>query len=183
VSSFDDFLQQLQNQKLPPIHNWSPPMCRDFDLKIDVDGVWYYLGTPFQRTSLVRLLATVLLREENDYYLISPDEKLRIQVADVPFIITDFEYKSNGTKSQLLLETNVGYKVAVGSSHKLFMRAFSNDNVCVPYVTVRDSLEARFSRSAFYRLVEMCDLKTIDGCDYIGIESGGIFHSLGLAEG
>ena len=64
--------------------NWQPKNLGSIDIRIAVDGTWYHEGRAFQRAALTKLFATVLCREDKDYFLITPAEKLSIQVDDAP---------------------------------------------------------------------------------------------------
>ena len=68
-----------------PVHLWNPENCGEMDLVIRADGVWMHEGSPIGRPQLVRLLATVLRKDPDGYYLVTPVEKLKITVEDVPF--------------------------------------------------------------------------------------------------
>ncbi len=65
---------------LPPVHQWNPERHADIDMRIARDGTWFYQESPIERERMVALFSTILLREEDDYFLITPVEKLRIQV-------------------------------------------------------------------------------------------------------
>ncbi len=73
---------------LPPVHLWHPEHCGDIDIRIRRDGVWFHEGTPIGREALVRLFSTVLRLDPDGYHLVTPVEKLKIQVEDAPFIAT-----------------------------------------------------------------------------------------------
>ncbi len=51
----------------PPVELWNPPFCGDLDMRIAADGTWFYLKTPIGRPSLVKLFASVLKREGDNY--------------------------------------------------------------------------------------------------------------------
>jgi hypothetical protein len=170
---------ELKDQKLPPVHLWRPSTTRDIDLEIDSNGQWHYLGTPFKRLDIVKLLSGLLVREDDAYFLVSPEEKLRIRVADVPFLVVDFDILGSGDDRQIIFDTSVGFKVSLDASHPITMRHVSGSDGEIPYVRVRDNLEARLTRSVFYRLVALGGARDVDGRTVFGIESGGIFHALG----
>jgi len=74
----------------PPVHLWNPPFCGDLDIRIARNGLWYYLGTPIGRMPLVKLFASVLRKDGDDYFLVTPVEKIGITVDDAPFVAVDF---------------------------------------------------------------------------------------------
>lgn len=152
------------------------------DLLIDARGQWFYQGGSFQRQDLVRLLSTVLVYQDGEYFLLSPAERLRIRVEDVPFLATDFEVADTGDGQQVIFDTNVGFKAPLDEHHPLRMRAAPGSTVEVPYVEVRDGIEARLARSVFYRLVELGEERQCADGRRFGIASGGRFFPLGPTE-
>ena len=74
-NALDDIAGAARNagaRGLPPVHLWNPPFCGDLDIRIARDGTWFYLGTPIGRPALVRLFSTVLKREGDSYFLVTP---------------------------------------------------------------------------------------------------------------
>ena len=54
------------------------------------DGTWLYCGSPIERKELVKLFASVLRREpDGSYWLVTPVERGRIEVDDVPFVAVE----------------------------------------------------------------------------------------------
>ncbi|MAC46737.1 DUF1285 domain-containing protein [Oceanospirillum beijerinckii] len=160
---------------LPPIHQWSPEFCGDIDMSIGRDGQWYYMGSPIGRASLVRMFSTILLKEGEKYFLVTPVEKVGIQVEDTPFIITQLVEEQSDT---LVFLTNVGDKVVLDKEHPLRVEV-SESGEPQPYLLVRDNLEGRLHRNLFYQLVEQAVEQEIDGINHLGIYSSGQFWSLG----
>ncbi|MGA1233172.1 MAG: DUF1285 domain-containing protein, partial [Lutimaribacter sp.] len=76
---------QKSGKSLPPVHLWNPPFCGDLDIRIARNGMWYYLGTPIGRPELVRLFSTILRKDGDAYFLVTPVEKVGITVEDAPF--------------------------------------------------------------------------------------------------
>src|SRR6201991_3583222 len=74
---------------LPPVHLWNPPFCGNLDMRIASDGSWFYLNTPIGRPALVKLFASVLKREGDDYFLVTPVEKCGLLVEDAPFLAVE----------------------------------------------------------------------------------------------
>ena len=58
-------------------------------MRIGADGTWYYLKTPIGRPALVKLFASVLKREDDKYFLVTPVEKCGITVDDAPFLAVE----------------------------------------------------------------------------------------------
>src|ERR1700741_5580154 len=74
---------------LPPVHLWNPPYCGEIDMRIAADGTWFYQKTPIGRAALVKLFASVLKREGERYFLVTPVEKCGITVDEAPFLAVE----------------------------------------------------------------------------------------------
>jgi len=140
---------------LPPVHLWTPPFCGDLDMRIARDGTWFYLGTPIGRKELVRLFSTILRKDADKYFLVTPVEKVGITVDDAPFVAVDFETNGTGTKQILQFETNVGDFTTASSENPIRVVRDAETGEPSPYVHVRAGLEALIDRKSFYRLVEI----------------------------
>ena len=104
---------------LPPVHLWNPPYCGDIDMRIAGDGTWFYQKTPIGRAALVKLFASVLKREGDKYFLVTPVEKCGIAVDDAPFLAVELEVEGAGACRHLHFRTNVDDWVACGAEHAL----------------------------------------------------------------
>ncbi|MGV6849633.1 MAG: DUF1285 domain-containing protein [Marinibacterium sp.] len=140
---------------LPPVHLWNPPFCGDLDMRIARDGTWYYLGTPIGRPELVRLFSSILRRDGDSYFLVTPVEKVGITVDDAPFVAVDFTVAGQGAAQTLTFETHVGDKVVAGPDHPIRVARDPETGEPSPYVLVRANLEALIDRKSFYRLVDI----------------------------
>jgi hypothetical protein len=157
-----------------PVHLWNPPFCGDLDMRIAPDGTWFYLGTPIGRPAMVRLFASVLKREGDDYFLVTPVEKVGIRVDDAPFVAVDFRREGGA----LVFETNLGEQVAAGPGNPIRVARDPGDGEPRPYVHVRSGLEALIDRKTFYRLVDLGETRTLDGARWFGVASGGAFFPI-----
>ncbi len=139
----------------PPLHLWHPPLSGDMDLLIRADGSWLHEGGEIKRRQLINLFASIMRREEDgDYYLVTPVEKWRIQVAFLPLVIIDFELEQPGGKGQVLaVKTNTNKCYVVDVDHPLFLPEGS----AVPAVKLQHGLAAAFNRASWYRLAELCE--------------------------
>ena len=160
---------------LPPVHLWNPPFCGDLDMRIARDGTWFYLGTPIGRAPLVRLFSTILRKDGDNYFLVTPVEKVGIRVDDAPFVAVDFEVEGSETSMSLTFETNVGDFVKAGPNHPIRVARDEDTGEPSPYVLVRANLEALIDRKSFYRLVDIGTHKEEDGESWFGIWSQGQF--------
>jgi hypothetical protein len=169
--------EAAHTRRLPPIEKWNPPDCGDIDMRIAVDGTWFYLGTPIGRPALVRLFSTILRREaDGRYVLVTPVEKVGIQVEDAPFVAV----RVDADGGQLRFLTNVGDEVVAGAAHPLRVQYRGEEPR--PYVRVRGGLEARVARAVFYELVGMAEERVTPSGRQLGVVSDGVFFSLGSPE-
>ncbi|MGD0190507.1 MAG: DUF1285 domain-containing protein [Rhizomicrobium sp.] len=164
---------------LPPVERWNPAHCGDIDIRIARDGTWFHQGTPIGRKEIVRLFSTILRRDGEDYVLVTPVEKMRIRVEDVPFIAVLVDVEGTGRDQTLLFTTNVGDQVTAGEENPIRVSIDARTGEPAPYIRVRRDLEARLSRSVFYQLAEMAVVSP-DGNE-MGVWSAGRFFVLGPA--
>lgn len=170
---------EQDEQGLPPVHKWNPERHDDIDMRIARDGTWYYQGSPIERHRMVKLFSTILLREGDDYFLVTPVEKLRIQVDDVPFVATGVERVSGDGPDKLVFTTNVDGHVVAGDKHPLRVETNPETGEPSPYVHVRDNLEALIARNVFYQLVDWARQEERDGATVLVVESDGHAFELG----
>ena len=167
---------------LPPVHLWNPEFCGDLDMRIARDGLWYYMGTPIGRERLVRLFSTVLRKDDDRYFLVTPVEKIGIAVDDVPFVANRMAVDGEGTGQVLAFETNVGDRVVAGADHPLWFTPAegpdAEEGEVTPYVLVRARLEARISRPVFFELVDLGVDYEVDGVMQFGVWSSGCFFPI-----
>ena len=138
---------------LPPVERWNPPDCGAIDMRIAADGQWYYLGSPIGRAPLVRLFSTVLKREGDRHYLVTPVEKVEITVDDAPFLAVEMHGAGEGRAADLTFRTNVGDLVEAGPDHPLRFAIEADTGGLKPYIEVRAGLEALVTRSLVHDLV------------------------------
>lgn len=162
------------DSRRPPVERWNPPFCGDIDMAIDRDGRWHYLKSPIGREPLVRLFASVLRREGDRYFLVTPVEKVGIAVADVPFMAVELHASGEGADRTMTLRTNVGDVVTVGPDNRLRF-VLAADGGLIPYVHVRAGLDARFTRALLHEVAAFVDT---DADGRLGIAAGGLFHLL-----
>jgi hypothetical protein len=166
---------------LPPVHLWNPPFCGDLDMRIASDGTWFYLKTPIGRPALVKLFASVLKREGDRYFLVTPVEKCGIVVDDAPFLAVELKVE-HGERGQVLsFRTNVEDWVACGPDHALRFEPEAETGGLKPYLHVRRDLWAKVTRALFYDLVELGEERDIDGERMFGVVSAGEFFVMAPA--
>jgi hypothetical protein len=148
-------------------------------MRIARDGTWFYRGSPIGRPALVKLFASVLRREpDGRYWLVTPAERGRIEVEDVPFLAVALNVNCEGREQQLIFRTNLDDIVTAGPDNPLRVETAANGEPA-PYILVRDRLEARLARSVFYELVELGTEEPIGATSQFGVWSKGRFFQLG----
>lgn len=165
----------------PPVHLWNPPFCGDLDMRIARDGLWYYLGTPIGRKNLVKLFASIIRKDGDDYFLVTPVEKVGIKVDDAPFVAVDFTIFGAGQNQSVSFRTNMDEEVIASSSKPLRVEIAPDTGEVSPYVLVRSNLEALIDRKSFYRLFEICCKENYEGQEWVGLWSEGTFFPFILA--
>jgi hypothetical protein len=158
---------------LPPVHLWNPPNVGEIDIVIRKDGAWVHEGGVIGREALVRLFSTILRRDPDGTYLVTPHEKLRIAVEDAPFVAVRVDREGGA----LRFLTNVGDEVVAGPEHPIRVATGAGGEPR-PYVLVRGGLEALIARPVFYELVGLAEER--DG--ELGVASDGAWFALGAAE-
>src|ERR1700729_2868025 len=166
----------------PPVHLWNPPFCGDLDMRIAPDGTWYYLKTPIGRSALVKLFASVLKREGDSYFLVTPVEKCGITVDDAPFLAVELRIENSGGDRVLHFRTNVDDWVSCGPQHALRFEPEAGTGGLKPYLHVRRDLWAKVTRTLFFDLVEIGEERDVEGRAMFGVMSMGTFFAMAPAD-
>ena len=172
---------RVKARGLPPIHQWNPPHCGDIGLKISRDGVWSYQGSPIGRVAMVRLFSTILRRDPDGHVLVTPVEKVSVEVEDAPFLAVEMQVEGLGEARALRLRTNVDDWVSVDAAHPLRFEPGPSGGL-KPYVLVRDKLWALVARPVFYDLAALGEVREIEGREMFGIACGGAFFPMSPAD-
>lgn len=170
------------SKELPPVERWNPPFCGDLDMRIGADGTWYYLKTPIGRPALVKLFASVLKREGDQYFLVTPVEKCGIVVDDAPFLAVELAGEETPAGRVLHFRTNVDDWVACGPEHPLRFEPEAGTGGLKPYLFVRRDLWAKVTRALFFDLVELGEEREVEGRAMFGVTSMGAFFAMAPAD-
>ena len=163
------------NRGPAPVHLWDPPYCGDLDIRIARDGTWFYLGTPIGRPELAKLFSSILKREGDAFFLVTPVEKVGIVVDDAPFVAVDFSVDGAGEAQRITFETSLGDRATAGPDHPIRVAREAETGEPAPYVEIRAGLEALIDRKSFFRLVDLGAHADRDGASWFGLWSGGRF--------
>ena len=167
-------IKATKTRDLPPVHLWNPPFCGDLDMRIARDGTWFYEGTPIGRPALVKMFSSILKRENENYFLVTPVEKVGIVVDDAPFLAIDFTSEDTGLDQVLTFTTQTDDVAVASTENPIRIERDSETGEPSPYILIRGNLEALIDRKSFYRLV---DLGTHHE-GWFGIWSDGIFFRI-----
>ena len=162
----------------PPVERWNPPFCGDIDMRIASDGTWFYQKTPIGRHALVKLFASVVKREGDKYFLVTPVEKVGIVVEDAPFLAVEMRRGDN----LISFRTNMDEWIDAGPEHPLRFEPEPETGGMKPYVLVRRNLWAKVTRALFYDLVEAGEEREVDGVAKFGVMTGGQFFVMADAD-
>jgi len=172
-------LSNEQNEGGAPVHLWDPPFCGDIDICIKKDGSWTYNGSPIKRHKLVKLFSSVLtINEAGEYFLVTPAEKVRIAVEDLPFVATSIEVRGENQEQIISFSTNVGDHVLANENHQLELFSSAKDEEQKPSIHIRRGLKARIARPVYYELAELVKSDAANPPETLGIWSAGHFFAM-----
>ncbi len=147
MNRLDEIVASIEQRSAPPVHLWHPERHGQIDIAINAQGHWFHEGGEIKRPELVKLFASILWFEADEYFLVTPAEKLRIAVHDVPYVIQQMEF----VDEHWVATTNTSEKLVVGEEHPVAVRRYQQQPV--PYIRVRYDLWARLSRAVYYQWI------------------------------
>lgn len=161
----------------PPVDRWNPEHCGHSRMKILKSGVWLHEGRPITRPEMVRLFSSILRRESDGrFVLVTPVEKLEIEVEDAPFVAVETRQQGEGRERLLAFRLNTGAVVTAGPDHPILFK--EKPGGARPYLEVRRGLHALLARPVFYELAEAA---LAEGDDPPGLWSRGAFFPFVVA--
>lgn len=177
-SIFQSILKAQKENKLPPVEEWDPPLCRNVDMRISRNGKWFFKDSLISREKMIKLFSTVIRYDDDgNYYLVTPVEKIKLHVEDKPFVIKTYSKEKIQNKDVYIFQTNVDEVVTLSETNPLRVDIDKDTQEPSPYLLVRKNLEGLISRNVFYQLVEEASLNQIN--NELEIVSNGNTFSLG----
>ena len=167
----------VEGKRLPPVHEWDPENCGEMDMVIKSDGTWWHEGSRITRPNLVNLFGTILRKDGDDYFLVTPAEKIQIRVERAPFLATRVDREGEGEAQSLFFTINNGDTVEAGPQRPIRVDTDPKTQEPSPFILVRDRLEALINRPTFYELVDLA----VERDGQLGVWSQGRFFPLGDA--
>ena len=180
--SLNDLMAALADSdgKQRPVERWNPPYCGEMDMVIKSDGTWWHEGGMITRAPLVKLFASILRKDEDGRtYLVTPVEKIGIQVERAPFIATQLDVQGTGAQQRLFFTTNMDDVIEAGRAHPIRVETDPKTLQPAPFVLIRGRLEALITRSVFYELVALAQERAGLSGAQLGVYAGDIFFPLG----
>jgi uncharacterized protein len=148
--SLAEIAELVAARKLPPVDSWQPEHSGNSEMRIAADGKWYHQGGEITRPAMIRAFSSLLRREpDGSYALVTPQQKLSIEVEDAPFIAVELQSEGNGATRTLAFRLNSDDLVVAGPEHGLEWRGE------LPYLHVRSGLWAKMARPVYYELAEL----------------------------
>ncbi len=170
IETIYDFSKR-KKKGIPPVEKWNPPFCGDIDMHILRNGKWTYMGSEIKRPAMIKLFSNIIrLDDDGHYYLVTPVEKVRIKVDDVPFVAVSMNKTEDEGINCLSFTTNVQDEVILSKENPIEIVINDNDEPS-PYITVRKNLKALISRSVYYDLINMAEEEMIDDKKFLVIKS------------
>ena len=170
IETIYDFSKR-KKKGIPPVEKWNPPFCGDIDMHILRNGKWTYMGSEIKRPAMIKLFSNIIrLDEDGHYYLVTPVEKVRIKVDDVPFVAVSMNKTTEKGIDSLSFVTNVQDEVVLSKENPIEIVINDNDEPS-PYITIRRNLKALISRAVYYDLINMAEEEIIDDKKFLVIKS------------
>ena len=170
IETIYDFSKR-KKKGIPPVEKWNPPFCGDIDMHILRNGKWTYMGSEIKRPAMIKLFSNIIrLDEDGHYYLVTPVEKVRIKVDDVPFVAVSMNKTTEKGIDSLSFVTNVQDEVVLSKENPIEIVINDNDEPS-PYITIRRNLKALISRVVYYDLINMAEEEIIDDKKFLVIKS------------
>ena len=171
ISKIQKNLEGYNN--FPPVELWNPALCEGQEFYIDREGDWFYNKSPIKNKKLLNLFSTVLRKDKNEYFLVTPVEKVPVKVELAPYKIIDFEV--NDEKVQLI--TNLNFQFILDKTNTT--RLINHNDSLIPLVNVRSNIEGFFNRNTYYKLVDLALEKQFIDNNFLYIPSNQINHIIG----
>ena len=177
IETIYDFSKR-KKKGIPPVEKWNPPFCGEIDMHILRNGKWTYMGSEIKRPAMIKLFSNIIrLDDDGHYYLVTPVEKVRIKVDDVPFVAVSMKKIKEEGVNCLSFTTNVQDEVTLSKENPIEIVINDNDEPS-PYITIRKNLKALISRSVYYDLINMAEEEIIDDKKFLVIKSNNTLFKL-----
>ena len=175
-------INKIKVRSEAPVDSWNPNFCGDLDIRIAKDGSWFYEGSKINRINLVKLFSSILKKEGEKYFLVTPMEKIGITVDAAPFVANSLDFLGKARAQKLSFTTNVGETFSLNYDHPIRIEYKPQTNEPIPFVVVKRNLEALIDRKSFYRLINLGSVENYKGKKWFGVWSHNCFFPVILNE-
>ena len=175
-------MNKIKVRSEAPVDSWNPNFCGDLDIRIAKDGSWFYEGSKINRINLVKLFSSILRKEGEKYFLVTPMEKIGITVDVAPFVANSLDLLGKARAQKLSFTTNVGETFSLNYDHPIRIEYKPQTNEPIPFVVVKRNLEALIDRKSFYRLINLGSVENYKGKKWFGVWSNNCFFPVILNE-
>ena len=174
ISDLENNIVTNSTKKFPPVHLWNPELCEGQEISINREGEWFYNNSEIKNQRLIQLFSSVLKREDDNYFLVTPSEKVPVKVEIAPYVIINFDLLDNEI---IQLDTNLDYSFHLDKINT--SRLIEYNNTHIPLVHVRDSIEGFFNRSTYYKLIDFALANKLIKDDALFVSSSNHDHLIG----
>ena len=122
------------------------------DIRIDVEGRWFYRNQPMTRTDIIELFyRNLILNASGEYSIRIGPQTYPVVVEDAAYVVWDVRYCSETEDS----EGYLSLLLSDGCREALDPETIQIGENNIPYCHIRNcSHKARFSKAAYYRLAD-----------------------------
>jgi hypothetical protein len=156
------------------VHLWNPELCEGQEISINREGDWFYNNSEIKNQRLIQLFSSVLKKENDNYFLVTPSEKVPVKVEIAPYVIINFDLLDNKV---IKLDTNLEYSFYLDEVNT--SRLIKYDNTYIPLVHVRNSIEGFFNRNTYYKLIDFALANNFIKDDALFVSSSNLNHLIG----
>ena len=174
ISDLENNIVSNSTKKFPPVHLWNPELCEGQEISINREGDWFYNNSVIKNQRLIQLFSSVLKKENDNYFLVTPSEKVPVKVEIAPYVIINFDLLDNKV---IKLDTNLEYSFYLDEVNT--SRLIKYDNTHIPLVHVRNSIEGFFNRNTYYKLIDFALANNFIKDDALFVSSSNLNHLIG----
>lgn len=125
-----------------------------YELRIDREGRWFHEGVEILREELRNFFSLHLVRKGDGSYCVRiGEDECDVVVEDAPVVVVRVEKHSDDNSPN----DNLTLLLSDGGIEAFDPKSLNFNGSNVPYCAVRDGIEARFSRPAYYQLAEFIE--------------------------
>lgn len=168
-------------RRLPPVEQWQPERSGGSEMRIDARGRWYHQGEEIRRPAMVRAFASLLRRDVDGTWLVTPHEKLSIEVEDLPLLAVEVNSEGSGRDRRIAFRLNTDELVVAGPERPILFSEGA-DGTALPALGLHAGLQARIERATFYTLADWAIDEADERAGELGLWSDGVWFAFPTGE-